>query len=1788
MGDLHPSLRLYHSGSGSSPFSTSSPTGLTATQIRHAYGFDQILIGGVQGDGTGQTIAIIDAYDSPTIESDLHSFDAYWTAHGYDLPDPPSFVRVAQNGTTNYPGTDPAGAGNANGTWEMETALDVEWAHALAPKANILLIEATSPSNSNLMTAAVNYAKSQPNVTLISMSFGQTEFSGETSFDSLFTTPSGHIGITFVASTGDFGQPGSYPAYSPNVLAVGGTTLSADGSGNYIGESGWSGSGGGVSTIESQPTYQNGVVNQFSTTRRTTPDIAFDADPNSGVPVYDSWDFGTSAPWAQFGGTSFSAPSWSALLAIADQARVASGFSTLDGRSQTLPQLYALSPGDFHDITSGNNGFAAGANYDLVTGLGTPRAALVVNDLVGAYAVTSSTPSNGATVSTPPADFAITLATPYLASSVDAGDLTVNNVPADSFTLTSSTTITFHYDATPVTTQGLQSLAIASGAILRQTDSAPVSGYSASFRYDAVTISPDSTTPANGSSVMLPLTSLTIHFNEPYGSSSINTNDLTLNQGSVSGFTLVDAQTVTYNLTGLSNSGTLTVNIAAGAITDAFGNPGAAFSESFTLVKPPIAFPTPLAAVTPAGSLIYQNTASGTITSGSSDTYTLAIAAGQTLSLVITPASGLRPQVALSGPGVSVSNSSAAAGAPAVLQTVAIGSAGTYTFVVSGVSGTTGAYTIQAYLNAALSTATVGGASNHSIATAQNIDGSFVGLGGSAQRGAALGTITSSIGPDGFGYSAVAITPQFVDISGTGTAILAGADDTFTRLRSNSNLSGFSFNLYGTNYTSFFVNANGMITFGSGLTGTSSFSNSDLTSTPSQAIIAPLWDDWVVTGGTQSAVYYQAQGSGSSQRLVVQWNDVSMYQGAQTGQVTFQVILNADGTMIFNYKNLASGDAAAGGATATVGIKNSGTQGSNRLLVSFNSASSPYVATGKSLEIGVGLTTTATDVYAFTLAAGQTTSLAATGQKGATVSVALQNAQGTTLAAGASPGSGSSVNSAINNFVASATGTYYAVVTGTTGASYSLVVTRNAAFGNETNGTFAAAQSLGGAHGALGSILAAPSTPTENWYSIGLAAGNAIQLQTFTLGDPNAEFENDLAPLIQLYSPTDVLLTSGPGNGNQSLSASVATTGVYRIRVLGSNSTSGEYYLSAAIDSAPPMATIAPVTPSLRNSPVSEIQIVFNKPVSGVSLASFSLTDGGGPNLLTASQTLTTSDNMTYTLGNLDSVTESSGNYTLALAPSASITDSSGGFLTSGASLTFIIDLTPPTVAIVPVSPSVSTAPVSQIEVDFSEPVAGFSLSSLSLTEDGGLNLITSDQTLTTNDNRTFILGNLDGLTTADGHYALSLATDGVADLAGNALSSGAETVFVVDAVLPAVQGVYVDNAAWSPTFTDYLAAGGSGDASLGFQLPGEQDQLAPLPWTELTTISVVFTKDVTVNPADPGISLVGSPDLPSPPSLADAAYSYDPATHTARWVLNAPLATNEYRLDIPATAVSDAVGVALDGDWTNATSTTPGGDFPSGDGVPGGNFNFRFNVLIGDVDGNGTVTGEDGNAVRQSLLSDASDPSDLNYSPYADINGDGAITGYDGAIVRMHLLDSLPATDPGNGSTGNATPAAASAASMAAPAVASATATPSVVSPVTFTAAPNVVTAPPALPVASPLAQNASQPLASAPPVVKRPNAVDAAILAREQVFETLDAHPLARLTNVKSLPAASDSVVRQKNAAVTPSNSAAGPARVVRPSYAALEVPTRSRALGARPVPKPSSDDASIAALRDRIFEL
>jgi hypothetical protein len=381
-----------------SPFGTTSPTGLAPDQVRHAYGIDQIKFQGtITGDGSGQTIAIVDAYDDPNLASDLAAFDAYFgtTANQLNARSVSSFFsQVGQTG-----GARPTADPTSNHIWAREEALDVEWAHVVAPMANIILVEANDDLSLTPLLQGDTWAAASSGAKVISNSWGTNDFSGEAGYDSTFATS----GVTFVFSAGDSGQV-SYPAASPNVLSVGATNLTLNIDNSYNSETGWTyntpqtgqGGGGGLSANnEARPTFQNGVSSVVGAWRGT-PDVAYNGGPNSAVSVYDSFSNGTSTPWTAMYGTSAGAPQWAGLLAIANQGRARVGLSSLDGRTQTLPNLYSLPSTDFHDVTTGQNAYGqqAGPGYDLLTGLGTPVANRLVPDLAG-LTLNYTTPQNG-------------------------------------------------------------------------------------------------------------------------------------------------------------------------------------------------------------------------------------------------------------------------------------------------------------------------------------------------------------------------------------------------------------------------------------------------------------------------------------------------------------------------------------------------------------------------------------------------------------------------------------------------------------------------------------------------------------------------------------------------------------------------------------------------------------------------------------------------------------------------------------------------------------------------------------------------------------------------------------------------------------------------------------------------------------------------------------------------------------------------------------------------------------------------------------------------------------------------------------------------------------------------------------------------------------------------------------------------------------------------------------------------------------------------------------------------
>ena len=330
-----------------------------------------------------------------------------------------------------------------------------------------------------------------------------------------------------------------------------------------------------------------------------------------------------------------------------------------------------------------------------------------------------------------------------------------------------------------------------------------------------------------------------------------------------------------------------------------------------------------------------------------------------------------------------------------------------------------------------------------------------------------------------------------------------------------------------------------------------------------------------------------------------------------------------------------------------------------------------------------------------------------------------------------------------------------------------------------------------------------------------------------------------------------------------------------------------------------------------------------------------------------------------------------------------------------------------PTATITPLVPNTVLVGPDQLQIVFNEAVTGFTLDSLDFSRSGGPNLLTGSQTLTTSDNVTYTLGNLSSLDVLGGTYTLTFTAAGstVIDSFGTAPIADATGSFVVSPDAPEVSAIYVNGSAWQQSFLNYLASSGLGDAQLGYRLMGGPDQLGSLPWTNINIISVAFSQDVNIDTAD--LALVGSADLAPPPDLSTATFAYDSATHVATWTYRTTLPLNKYLLSIPSASVTGtADGAALDGEFDNGS----GALLPSGDTVAGGDFEFRFNILPGDIDRNGVVTGLDGSSVRQHFLQYPTTPG---YDPLLDTYGKGAITGLDLLTVQGALLTSLPLTDP-------------------------------------------------------------------------------------------------------------------------------------------------------------------------------
>jgi len=343
----------------------------------------------VNPSGGWGAIAVVEALDNIYAQNDLNTFS---TQLGLPLttitivytPPAPSSFPLASGCQNLLPvnSTAPKSCDKAitpdNDPCDEHVA-DIEWAHAMAPNAHIIMVEAPSDNIFDKLYAtcyAGQYVKSLGGGGIVSMSWSVPEFLGETGYDSYFQGPSN---VIYVGSSGDKSAPANYPSSSPYVISAGGTSIQRSPQGSFMTEVAWStnpnvpsgsknGGSGGPSVYETRPAYQN-IYMKVLGNARGTPDISFDADPNTGVCVYSTLH--QPGGWFRDGGTSIAAPALSGIINAANR-RASSTVSELTFIYQTAAKGYHSY---WHDIVQGNNGYSALAGYDFTTGLGSPMSA---------------------------------------------------------------------------------------------------------------------------------------------------------------------------------------------------------------------------------------------------------------------------------------------------------------------------------------------------------------------------------------------------------------------------------------------------------------------------------------------------------------------------------------------------------------------------------------------------------------------------------------------------------------------------------------------------------------------------------------------------------------------------------------------------------------------------------------------------------------------------------------------------------------------------------------------------------------------------------------------------------------------------------------------------------------------------------------------------------------------------------------------------------------------------------------------------------------------------------------------------------------------------------------------------------------------------------------------------------------------------------------------------------------------------------------------------------------------
>ena len=497
----------------------------TPAQIRAAYTLPALPVTGTTLSsaqaaqlGAGQTIYLVDAMNNPNVVAELAAFDSKFglptctvtaiaTNATLPLATAPSTGCILSVVYSTTSGALTASAPSYDSGWSTEISLDVQWAHATAPLARIILIEAPD-SSVNSLQAAVNLANSMGHG-VVSMSFGAGEGSWTASVDSAFTAAN----MSYVASAGDNGAAVNWPAVSSHVLAIGGTTLTY--SSGARSEVVWSSTGGGVSSYTARPSYQASTVPGMGTPAgRSVSDVSFNANPTTGQYIAVISQGSSTVSWLSAGGTSLSAPQWAGVLTIANAQRALASKSALGaphsvlyGTAASTPSYYA---GAFLDVTKGSDGTCATctakAGYDNPTGLGTPNVSSLLPYLTGATTTATAPVVSSGSIS---GTVGVALSFSVTATAPDAVRYALSGAPAG-MTIGSSGAVTWanpvagSYSVTVIATdtttsftgQGVYKVTIAAPAPPSVT-SVSISGTAGvAINYQVTVTSPDSTTLA--------------------------------------------------------------------------------------------------------------------------------------------------------------------------------------------------------------------------------------------------------------------------------------------------------------------------------------------------------------------------------------------------------------------------------------------------------------------------------------------------------------------------------------------------------------------------------------------------------------------------------------------------------------------------------------------------------------------------------------------------------------------------------------------------------------------------------------------------------------------------------------------------------------------------------------------------------------------------------------------------------------------------------------------------------------------------------------------------------------------------------------------------------------------------------------------------------------------------------------------------------------------------------------------------------------------------------------------